>query len=61
MSKEIEKWCRKNNINIAGQLPFDTQMVEAMVQGESITEYNAELNISKRIKIIWNKILNQKK
>jgi hypothetical protein len=32
-----------------------------MIQGESITEYNAELNISKKIKIIWNKILNQKK
>jgi MinD superfamily P-loop ATPase len=56
---EIEKWCKKNGIIMAGQLPFDPQMVEAMVQGKSIIEYNAHLNISKKIKKIWNEVLNQ--
>ena len=60
MSARIKKWCKENNITITGQLPFDKNMVDAMVQGESITEYNSNLNISKKIKIIWNKILNQK-
>jgi MinD superfamily P-loop ATPase len=58
MSKQIEKWCKTNRITMAGQLPFDMQMVEAMVHGKSIIEYNPDLNISKKIKIIWNKILN---
>lgn len=35
-------------------------MVEAMVQGKSITEFNPNSNISKKIKVIWNKIINQK-
>jgi MinD superfamily P-loop ATPase len=60
MSTQIEKWCKTNGITMAGQLAFDPQMVEAMVQGKSITEYNPNLDISKKIKIIWNKILNQK-
>jgi MinD superfamily P-loop ATPase len=58
MSKQIEKWCKTNRITMAGQLPFDMQMVEAMVNGKSIIEYNPDLDISKKIKIIWNKILN---
>ncbi len=61
MSDQIEDWCRQNRITIAGLLPFDKQMVEAMVMGKSITEFNPDNEISKKIKIIWNKITNQKK
>ncbi len=60
MSNQIKKWCKKNDITISGQLPFNRNMVEAMVQGKSITEFNQDLDISKKIKKIWNKILNQK-
>jgi len=61
MSEQIEEWCRLNEITIAGKLPFDRQMTEAMVYGKSITEFNPELNISKKIEIIWNQIVNQKR
>ncbi len=61
ISTRIKKWCKENNITFSGQLPFDKNMVEAMVMGESITEFNPDINISKKIKIIWNKITNQKK
>jgi MinD superfamily P-loop ATPase len=61
MSKQIEKWCRQNRIAVAGRLPFDKQMVEAMIMGKSITEFNPDNEISEKIKIIWNKITNQKK
>ncbi|MCU0473757.1 MAG: P-loop NTPase [Bacteroidales bacterium] len=61
MSYQIEDWCKQNRITIAGLLPFDKQMVEAMIMGKSITEFNPDLDISKKIKTIWNKILNQKK
>jgi MinD superfamily P-loop ATPase len=60
MSNQIKKWCKKNDIAISGQLPFNSNMVEAMVQGKSITEFNKDLDISKKIKKIWNKIQNQK-
>jgi MinD superfamily P-loop ATPase len=61
MSQQIEEWCGQNEITIAGQLPFDRQMTEAMVHGKSITEFNPELIISKKIEIIWYQIVNQKK
>jgi len=61
MSEKIEEWCRLNEITIAGKLPFDRQMTDAMVQGKSITEFNPELNISKKIEIIWNQIVTQKR
>jgi MinD superfamily P-loop ATPase len=60
MSSRIKKWCGENNISVAGELPFDKDMVEAMVQRKSIIEFNPNINISKKIKVIWNKIINQK-
>jgi len=61
MSKQIEEWCNQNEIAVAGKLPFDRQMTEAMVQSKSITEFNPDLDISNKIEIIWKKILNLKK
>lgn len=60
MSRQINKWCKQHGIIIAGELPFDRKMTEAMVQAKSITEFDPELEISKKIKIVWNKITNQK-
>jgi MinD superfamily P-loop ATPase len=61
MSRQIKEWCIQNDIALAGQLPFDRQITEAMVQSKSITEYKPDLDISKKIKIIWNKIVTQKR
>lgn len=61
MSGQIEEWCRQNRIVIAGKLAFDSQVTEAMIQAKSITEFKPDIEISKKIKIIWNKIVNQKK
>jgi len=61
MSCQIEEWCNKNDLTIAGQLPFDRIITEAMVEAKSITEFSPEHEISNKIKIIWKKILNQKK
>ncbi len=61
MSDKIDSWCKISGVSIMGRLPFDSQIVEAMVQRKSITEYNPDINISKKIKTIWNKIISQKK
>lgn len=57
MSLQIDSWCKTAGINVSGHLPFDPDMVEAMVQGLSITEFDTGSEISKMIKEIWNKIL----
>lgn len=60
LTEQIQKWCVDNNIKAGGILPFDTKMVESMVKGKSIIEYNPDNNINKEIKKIWNNILNNK-
>jgi len=60
LTEQIQKWCVDNNIKVGGILPFDTKMVESMVKGKSIIEYNPDNNINKEIKKIWNNILNNK-
>ncbi|HUX58220.1 MAG TPA: ATP-binding protein [Bacteroidales bacterium] len=59
MSKQIEEWCNENGITTTWQLAFDKQMVEAMVHGKSILEYNSNLDISKKLGEIW-KIISKK-
>jgi len=56
MSNQIETWCETNNIKVAGKLPFDKQVVEAMVESKSIIEYDPNGDISNKICKIWNTI-----
>jgi MinD superfamily P-loop ATPase len=59
MTLQIEDWCNENGITQTWQLPFDKQIVESMVKGKSIIEYNSNLNISKKIDEIWKIILTK--
>ena len=53
---EIEEFLNTNNIPLLAKLPFDKQMVEAMVNGKTIVEYAPDCEISKKIKEVWKKI-----
>ncbi|MFZ2340306.1 MAG: P-loop NTPase [Bacteroidales bacterium] len=59
ISMQIEDWCIHNNVIVAGMLPFDRQVTEAMIEAKSIIEFNPESEISKKIITIWNRIVNQ--
>jgi MinD superfamily P-loop ATPase len=56
MTQEIEMYCTQNNVSIAGRLPFDSVVVDAMVNCKSIIEWAPDSEISHSIKSIWNKI-----
>ncbi len=55
---EIERWCAENDIQVAGKILFDEQIVEAMINCQSITEWKPESKTSKEIISIYNKIVN---
>lgn len=61
VSEKISEWCHQNSITVAGMLPFEKAVTRAMVESISITEFNPDLIISKKIKSIWNLITNQAK
>lgn len=58
VSKQIEEWCAGKNVHVAGMLPFDRQITEAMIGSKSINEFNPESETSKTIKAIWDRIVN---
>ena len=58
MSRQIDSWCKSEEIDVIGHLPFDPTIVKAMINGKSITEFSPEADISKEITKIWNKLLN---
>lgn len=45
----IESYCNNHNIDVIAKMPFDKQIVKAMVQCKSIIEYAPESNTSKLI------------
>jgi MinD superfamily P-loop ATPase len=60
LTEQIHKWCVDNNIRVVGILPFDTKMVESMVRGKSIVEYDPDNRINRKINEILNNILINK-
>jgi len=57
ITEKIEKFCEKSNIKIIGKLPFDPQVVEAMINCKSIIEWQPASDISSQIKHIYNNLI----
>jgi MinD superfamily P-loop ATPase len=55
MTKKIEAYCKKNDIEMIGKIPFDDSVVKAMVRGKTIMEYGNG-SVKKDIIKIWEKI-----
>jgi len=59
-TKEIEKYCRKNGVAVAGKIPFSEKITEALMRGKTIFEYKesdpAAAIISEINKKIWDSV-----
>lgn len=53
MTEAIKEWCKQENIPIPALIPFDPEIVHAMVQCKSITEWAPESSVSKIIKELY--------
>lgn len=54
-TEKIERYCKSNNIDVVGKLPYDTIVTEAMIHEKNVIEYS-EGDFSDRIIDMWNKI-----
>ncbi|MFU2157945.1 P-loop NTPase [Caldisericum sp. AR60] len=52
----IENYCNENDITVLGKIPFDPIVVEAMVQGVPVVEYNVVTPATIAIKDIFQKV-----
>jgi MinD superfamily P-loop ATPase len=60
---QIEAYCRAQDIELVGQIPFDATVTEAMVQGEPVTAYCCAAPASRALLVIWERVaarLNRK-
>lgn len=60
MTDRIEEYCQSRVVLLAGKLPYDPRVVEAMVNCKSINEWAPESQISIDLARIWNAIVNFK-
>jgi MinD superfamily P-loop ATPase len=55
-TQRIVKFCEKSRVEVAGKIPFDPLVTEAMVAGKTIAEYSPKSAVSQEIETIWKKV-----
>ncbi|MCT4601929.1 MAG: P-loop NTPase [Marinifilum sp.] len=59
ITKQMESFFLTQGIQLIGKIPFNEDMVNAIVNQKSIVEYKPESEIAKSIKKMWIRISNQ--
>jgi len=60
MSDKIETWCKERGLDIVARIPFNPEVVEAMVNCKSISEWAPDSETSQILRKTWKEILNGK-
>jgi len=56
-TSDIIEFCEANNIDVAGNIAFDSVVTEAMVAGKPVIEYAPDCEVSKQIKKLHKNIM----
>lgn len=57
ITDKVVDFCNSRGVELVGKIPFDPDVVEAMVNRKSIVEWNPHSKVSKEIINIWEKII----
>ncbi len=55
-AEQIAGYCREHGIEIVGNIPFDTSVTEAMVQGRPVTQFRPDAPASRALSQIWRDV-----
>ena len=55
----VEDKARGKDLEVLGRIPFDPIFTKAMVQGQTIFEYNTKSAAGKAVKDIWEKVTGE--
>ncbi len=55
-TQQIKAYCQENSVEFVGNIPFDPQFTEAMVNGQTLIEYAPTSPSAQEIKSIWEKM-----
>ncbi len=57
-TEKIVKFCKKNEVEVAGKISFDPAVTEAMVAGKTVVEHSPENIVSREIENTWKRVLS---
>jgi hypothetical protein len=46
-------------MNVIGRVPFDTAFTKAMVQGQTIFEYDGHSEAARTVRLLWPRVAEQ--
>lgn len=55
LSKEIESFCKENNIDLLGKIPYCKEFTQAQLKGLTLIEYSNS-SILQDIKLMWSRL-----
>jgi MinD superfamily P-loop ATPase len=56
MTDTIEEYARDTGLTIVGRIPFDPSFTKAMVQKQTIIEYDGNCSASRAVRDVWEKM-----
>jgi MinD superfamily P-loop ATPase len=57
-TEKIVRFCKENEIEVVGKVPFNQVVTEAMVNGQPIVVFSPKCDVSKEIKQMWERVLS---
>jgi MinD superfamily P-loop ATPase len=58
LTRDIENFAKDEGLSCLGRIPFDPIFTKAMVQGQTIFEYNSDSSAGEAVNKIWNTLSN---
>jgi len=58
-TRDIENFAREKELSCLGRIPFDPIFTKAMLQAQTIFEYNTESEVGQAIKEIWRRLADR--
>jgi MinD superfamily P-loop ATPase len=55
-TNEIRDYCKKCGIEVIGSIPYDEEVMRAMVQGEPVTAYRPASSASRAMVALWERL-----
>ena len=57
-TEEVEAFANKKGLQFLGMIPFDPIFTKAMVQGQTIFEYNSGSEVCLKVKQVWQNVVD---
>ena len=59
LTRDIENFAKEKGLSCLGRIPFDPIFTKAMLQAQTIFEYNTESEVGQAIKEIWHRLADR--